>query len=414
VFLTNNEQIRGNALFQRKKSMKQFRLILCVLVAPALTSEPGCLSREPRDSSTSSWKEGGGMFERQDADLPASGTLRFSHLRAIRSDGSGISGIIRFSQNGTIMAVSRYRPHENGDVVLWDTRTWSRLQVLPHPERFVTSIAFVPPGDRLVTACRKRNEVLLWDIHRGNLIRSLSPPGDPTASIAGLAAFPGGKRLLCSTKAGLIVWQLDGNTYETLDLGKHVRVKHPEKGSVASHCSSVAFTADGARFATHVDDIVHFTPKVLIWDANVCRVTNEIPLPNAGREFAFAPDGRSVAISHCESGGQGASASVWDVTSGRKMLSGELFRWGLFDLAYSSDGKYLFAAGQHRDPWGSGAEEPSIGVWELATGRLVARLPTHAGTPLRMGISPDGKLLAVPGPNVDIYAIEHVVPPEGR
>jgi hypothetical protein len=88
--------------------------------------------------------------------------------------------------------------------------------------------------------------------------------------------------------------------------------------------------------------------------------------------------------------------------SGRKLLAGPVYDHGVAGLTYTRHGKYLLAAGLQKH-WQAGGKS-EIGVWEVATGRIVSRLPAGYA----MAVSPDNKLLAVAaGPNIDIYAIQY-------
>jgi len=168
-----------------------------------------------------------------------------------------------------------------------------------------------------------------------------------------LAAFPDGKRVLCCARSGLIVWHLDSNTQETLPMDEQVPLAEPGKNRpVPRHCCSVAFAADGSRFATTVTD-ASFAPRILVWDAKTCRVILVIPVRSGG-SMAYAPDGSSLAALDNASNTEGNSVALWDATTGKKLVAGQVFDWALYDLAYTRDSKYLLLAGQHKEPFGSG------------------------------------------------------------
>jgi WD40 repeat protein len=258
-----------------------------------------------------------------------------------------------------------------------------------------------------------RSYVFLWDVRSGKLMDTLETGREPGNFITGLAAFPDGKRVICCAGSGLILWDLEAKTHKTLSLEEHAPVRDSLPPTSPPRCHSVAFTADGSRFATTVND-VGYAPTILVWDAKTCQVTRAIPMKSGNQKFAFAPDGTTAAADYYHPGLPHSYeptvsrdvVGVWDTASGKKILAGRLFNWGHMDLAYTPDGKYLLAAGVHKDIIEAGGK-PMIGVWDLATGKIVNSVPMPAYGPLRIAISPDNKLLAVPGRNIDIYAIEY-------
>ncbi len=354
-------------------------------------------------------------LDHQALPLPENPPVRFKKLFTIQGTAKLGLFILAFSPDGKVLAVGRWG-NEIPDVTLWDVKRRKLLHVLPHGRDMnqnITAVAFVPPGDRLVTGYWTLNKALLWDVRTGKLLDTLETGEKVGDFITGLAAFPDGKRVICCAGSGLILWDLEAKTHKTLSLEEHVPVKDSWRPTSPPRCDSVAFTADGSRFATTVNQVA-YAPRILLWDAKTCQVTRSIPMQRGNHRFALAPDGSSFAADYYDPSLPHSYdptvsrdvVGVWDMASGKKVLAGRLFNWGLYDLAYTPDGKYLLAAGVHKDIMEAGGK-PVIGVWDLATGKVVNSLPMPAYGPLRIAISPDNKLLAVPGRNIDIYAIEY-------
>ena len=98
--------------------------------------------------------------------------------------------------------------------------------------------------------------------------------------------------------------------------------------------------------------------------------------------LAFAPSGLGLA-----SGAQHGELRFWDLATGKARPFG-LGPKDVRHLAYSSDGKTLFAAS-------SGADRSAeIRVLDAASGRLLDTLRGHTDTIRRLASSPDGRTLA--------------------
>jgi len=368
-------------------------------------------------------------LDHQAEPLPADPPIRFKKLFALGRGwqrGAAFS-FVAFSPNGRILAASRAEGRQPNEVALWDLQSRKLLHRLAHtndPDERVGAIAFLSGGDRVVTACWKRNKVFLWDVQTGNLLETLDAGGKANKSVTGLAAFPDGKRVICCAGSGLIVWDTDRKTQETLSLKEHVPVGRFRTPTYPGYCSSAAFTADGSHFAGNVNDVL-YAPTLLVFDGKTCRVTGVSPIRPGNYFLAYAPDGSSFAadyydpdLPHSFDPTVGKTVvGIWDVRSGKKILAGRLFNWGTCDLTYTRDGKYLVAAGVHRDRL-EGGGTPVIGVWDLSTGKVVNEIRAASSPfgllPASLAISPDNKLLAVPGPEIEIYAIEYAQQPKRR
>lgn len=188
------------------------------------------------------------------------------------------------------------------DVGIWDVEHRRLSRVLPHLERSVRAIAFVLPGDGIVTACSDLPKVFLGDVKSGRLLDTLDIGSRPSHYATGLAAFPDGKRVLVCCFTGLFVWDIENKSHKLLDLEDAVPFD-PERDRLRpkpwpKHCYEVQFTADGSSFATTVTD-VYLARRILLWDGKTCWVTGVIPLEGRvpGHGLAYSPDGRPAA--HC-------------------------------------------------------------------------------------------------------------------
>jgi WD40 repeat protein len=355
--------------------------------------------------------------------LPEVPPMRFKKLFTLPVQGWGRGfELVQFSPDGKVLAATRSGGYENPDVVVWNLDKRQVMHVLPHaekPEQLVSALAFVPPGDRLVTACEMLKKFFLWDVRSGNRLQTLDTGGRPETGFSGgigLAAFPDGNRVLCCTSKGPIVWDLERKTHTTLPLGEYGR-----------GCCGVAFTADGSRFVARVDDVAISSYEILLADAKTYRVARHIPSRLSGTFplLAFAPDGGFVAANYYQpyyksdpasgESGEGAVVAVWDAASGNEVLAGRPFGVAPRGMVYTRDGKYLLILGQRSGPPLNqdlaGAAGPSVvGVWDVATGRVVNEVFPGG----HVAISSDNKLLAVAAGRIDIYAIEYAEQAKGK
>jgi WD40 repeat protein len=353
--------------------------------------------------------EGVKPLDHQTAPLPENPPIAFKKLFALRGRGDGRSfSRLAFSPDGKTIAATRVAGSQRwNDLFLFDLEKKKVLHVLTQPhERAndIVAIAFLPPGDRLASASFHVEKAFLWDARSGKLLDTLHMGDSTTQGVTDLGAFPDGKRVLCCSFSGFFLWDVDAKVHQRLPLEEHVAFA-PGYPPVPAHCSNVAIAADGSRFVATVSD-VFFRPCMLVWDAKTLRVTRIIPNADRCEKVAIAPNGATVAAGYNRAGGRGGThLSVWDASSGTLLASGHVFG-SVRSLAYSPDGRYLLASGNHL-PMGRPIDPAVIGVWEVATGRLVACLPTTHVISGGFALSPRNHLLAVSGPDIDVYDVEY-------
>jgi WD40 repeat protein/tetratricopeptide (TPR) repeat protein len=159
--------------------------------------------------------------------------------------------------------------------------------------------------------------------------------------------------------------------------------------------SGLAFSPDGLRLA-----FTGWGPgnPVEIWDAAAGKRLHRLAGPDGPLRLSFSPDGTRLATVS----GKG-EATVWDVDSGRRRLT------------WQAGGSVAFSPRPLEGPPGapgskgylaSGGAE-AVTLWDAETGKEIRRYPSPGG---RVTFSPDGKLLAISGPQ----AVEVREPVTGR
>jgi WD40 repeat protein len=101
-----------------------------------------------------------------------------------------------------------------------------------------------------------------------------------------------------------------------------------------------------------------------------------------GSVLSLSPDGTTLALGHTKSG----DVQIWDVATGKLRDTWRTGGRAINDVAYSGDGKVLFAA-----------VDRAIVVWDANAKREIARLRGHTAEVSVLVVSADGKHLASGG-----------------
>ena len=140
--------------------------------------------------------------------------------------------------------------------------------------------------------------------------------------------------------------------------------------------TSVAFSPDGKRIVSGSRD-----HTVKVWDVQ----TGKELLTLKGHNWdvfsvAFSPDGKRIA-----EGSLDHTVKVWDAHTGQQLLSLTGHIDIVFSVAFSPDSKRL----------ASGSKDGTVKVWDAHTGREQLTLKGHTGFVTSVAFSPDGKRIAL-------------------
>jgi len=260
-----------------------------------------------------------------------------------------------------------------GSMALWDKQTGQVLRVLWTGGTIGGGMAVDPTG-RWLAANAGANSLGVWDMITGESLARLS---GHSASITSVTFSLDGRRVLTgSFDNKAILWdRMSGDQIQSF-LG-------PQS------IGKVALSPDGRQAAT-----ASYNNEVLVWDVASGRRLRTIAcgyLP-AGR-LAFSPDGRQLLILGLQFVGfqQTAKWSLWEVATGRKVLSGE-GRDVFPDMTFTADGKHLVrAGGELVDGWRDGPGH--ITVFDVSTGKEVRSFAAHQAPIVALEFTPDGREL---------------------
>jgi serine/threonine protein kinase/WD40 repeat protein len=262
---------------------------------------------------------------------------------------------------------------------LWQLTRSSALVTLTNRPSIGFSVSFSPDGSRLAVGWFE-GRVDLWDVAGRRLVRALTDREYPHV---GRVAFSPVRNLLAATSEPKVValYDLDSDRESIL-------WRAPDQG--AWNVRDLAFSQDGSKAVIYAGSTEELGDAV--WVVNVSSSQIESRHPTIYSEFIYygaarlSPDNRRLYLARSDFSNYRYSIQCLDLSTGQELWQTEGERdLGLTTLAISPDGRVLAS--------GSGFEDPTIRVWDAATGRLLVRLDGHTGYVSKLVFTRDGRRL---------------------
>jgi len=302
-------------------------------------------------------------------------------------------------------------PNRHG-VLFTDLTTGKRIERFPGPQTNVSAIAYTPSGKTLAAGTGD-GRVYIYDLATGELRREL-PGENEYDGVRSLAFSPDGKTLAVAAGRSKFVRLWDVASGEVVR-----KFSHPDKGGGCA--LAIAFSPDGKILAftnlgiirlydpatgTQLAELgnwqsgtvnaIAFSPdgkllaavgggKIRLWDVATSKEvsiwhfhhTSEI------KSVAFSPDGKRLVW-----GAAGGWCQVWEVESGRTLARIRGHEYAVESVAFTPDGKRVVTAGT----WDTGPR-----VWDADTGKELIGFRGHFDNPEMVVVAPDGKTVASAG-----------------
>jgi WD40 repeat protein/class 3 adenylate cyclase len=226
------------------------------------------------------------------------------------------------------------------------------------------AVAFSPNGSEVAgggDAAPGSGSAALWDARTGKKLLALPE----RQHVTDVQFSPDGSRLYTEVRGlGIIAWSLPGGPRRLFTL------RDP------APLVSLAVSPDGRWLAATA-----FDGSLTIWSTHSRRVLRRIQAPSALCGVDFGPDSERVAAAGCFSGDTGR---IWNVSTGRQILSVNKGHGSVISVAFSPNGRRLATAGI----------DGKARIWDTRSGRLIATLEGHTGWIFAVRFSPDGRRVA--------------------
>lgn len=292
-------------------------------------------------------------------------------------------------QNGPIVSLAFERSGKtlasgsaDNSAKLWDTTRWTDTTTFPEAggDQYCY-VAFSPDGNFLASACRD-GTIKLWHLVDRKRTTLFNLPGASQYGLAQVVFDQDGKTLCGGGRCfhSVSLWHLAPRTCTCVGI-----LRMDEWGAMA-----FAFAGKGNTLVSVAHD-----GRVTLRNAASRKLLGFFSTGSKTVYLAaFNQNGQTLAVSRRSKyridgdriiATAPGEISLWDVAARKRISNIEISRPDVCCMALSPDGKAL----------GCGLEDGTIGVWEVATGKRLAKVAgeNHDVTVTALAFSPDNKML---------------------
>jgi WD40 repeat protein/tRNA A-37 threonylcarbamoyl transferase component Bud32 len=281
---------------------------------------------------------------------------------------------VAFSPDGKSLAAASFQTFK-----VWDVESGKECLSVREPVGEFHSLVFSPDGKHVATASSDKT-VRIWDTRTRKEPRIFR---GHSGAVRSVAISSDGKRLASGASREVKVWDVEA--------GKEMRTFKGTSPLSLADCSAfygVAFSPDNKRLASAWQDDRNFRNRaVKVWDLETGKEVLSVPIQRGSvASICFSPDGKRLAagsgfpdILQIEPG----EIKVWEAGTGEETITLKGHSGPVRQVVFSSDGMHLASAG-----------DDTARVWEAQPGPPAIALPGHTGRVDAVAFSPDGKRLA--------------------
>lgn len=302
----------------------------------------------------------------------------------------------------------------DGVAKLWDVRTGKSIATFkghrkPGSKGALGSIwrVALSPDSKIITSAERYRSfnIILWDVATAKKVATLTQPNGDGSVPPFLLFSPDGKSLLSLGRANYL-WDLETKNERVILKGLN--------DEIPAYFIKVGAFDPKSKPLVLARERPIYPPSFDLWTADSNKepaVTFQIPLyeerSKGPKCLAFSRDCKTIASADGD-----RIVRLWDAATGKNTAAFPKLPGVLLSLAYSPDGKVLAVGYQVPLKPGESLNyhplpPPSVGLYEVATGKVLATLTGEPGPISPLVFSPDGRTLATSdgGPNITLSSL---------